>query len=293
MLKVKVDIPKHGKVEIEFNDEVMHSLAEACQSLIQPIAISWGTLLSFFPETINRKLTPKILENEAAKLQRDLYKEFRAKVLETFKTIPATVLIEPKLSFILSAQNALPNVLINEGLQKMFSTLFINAMQKDKAVFASDIFMEMLKTMTHQDALLIIEGQYLEEPRPLIRIFECDTLGAEDEEMTAAGMPGFYSAPLKIPVFSHYALSLPKCLEEEHTICFSIHNLRRHELINVDYYEKIIRANDYKQLYEQLVNSVFYIERKQNAQNKGVKLCLTRGYTSPTDLGRSFFNACC
>lgn len=289
MLKFGVNIPGSGVVDVEIPDETLKIITEA----LQPTASEIGTLLAILPAAVNHLLTPLQLKIENSKYIREKQKAMHEKMLEQFRAIPPSVLIEPRLPFLLSAQDALPHVLTNGRLQEMFAILFANALHKDKAVFASEIFMEMLKTMTHEDTLLIMEGQYLEKPCPIIRIFECEVLGTEDEEMKAAGMPEFYSAPHKIPVFSHYALLLSNLFEDERTICFSIHNLHRHELINVDYYERILHADDYRVLYTQLINSSFYINCKQSAQNKGVNLCLTRGYTSPTDLGRSFFNACC
>lgn len=111
--------------------------------------------------------------------------------------------------------------------------------------------------------------------------------------MKNAGMPEFYTAPHKDPVFSHYSLTLSEPPESEKGLSISIYNLRRHELINADYIERIIKPEGYKALYEQLIKSDFYKSCQESALQKGVKLCLTRGYTSPTDLGRLFFEVCC
>lgn len=175
----------------------------------------------------------------------------------------------------------------------MFIELYKKASNINYIDIASELFMGMIDNMSPQDAVLIKQGRYLEQPRPLIRIFECDVLGEPDEDMKNAGMPGFYSAPHKNPVFSHYALTLSDPPENEKGLSISIYNLRRHELINVDYIERIIKPGGYKALYEQLINSDFYKSCQESALQRGINLCLTHGYTSPTDLGRLFFEVCC
>ena len=47
---------------------------------------------------------------------------------------------------------------------------------------ASELFMGMLSNMSPQDAVLIKQGKYLEQPRPSIRIFACDVLGESDDQ---------------------------------------------------------------------------------------------------------------
>ncbi|MDE6626904.1 MAG: DUF4393 domain-containing protein [Lachnospiraceae bacterium] len=215
------------------------------------------------------------------------------KLEEGLALIPTNDRTNLRISMRMAAGNTFSNVFYDDNLSNMFIELYKKAANTNYTDVASELFMNILDNMSPQDAVLIKQGKYLEQPRPLIRIFECDILGESDEDMKNAGMPEFYTAPHKNPVFSHYALTLSDPPENEKGLSISIYNLRRHELINVDYIERIIKPEGYKALYEQLINSDFYKSCQESALQRGVNLCLTRGYTSPTDLGRLFFEVCC
>lgn len=215
------------------------------------------------------------------------------KLMDGLNSIPTNEYTDPRISMRIAARNTFFKVFYDNNLSNMFIELYKKAAHQNYTDVASELFMGILGNMSPQDAVLIKQGKYLEQPRPLIRIFECDILVESDEDMKNAGMPEFYTAPHKNPVFSHYALTLSSPPENEKGLSISIYNLRRHELINVDYIERIIKPAEYKALYEQLINSDFYKSCQESALQRGVNLCLTRGYTSPTDLGRLFFEVCC
>lgn len=150
-------------------------------------------------------------------------------------------------------------------------------------------FFNKIQQLSDEDLTLIKNGHYLEKPSPLIRIFLCEEITGKDEEMHKAGMTEFVTSNYKIPVFSHYSLhidTVPEALARS----ISINNLYSLGLINVDYIEKIIKPKGYELLYKEAKNSEYYTKAdEETRQNEGVFLGLTRGYTSPTELGKLFF----
>lgn len=292
-MKFKANIVGHGEVEIELPDESIEAIGKVYEKLLEPVVEEAGVTLKTIPSFFNNLAHPihmKRLKNQHEYEMAQLRYE---KMKEAFDAIPADKYIEPQISMCMAAEDTFPNVFYDEKLFDMFIELFRKSAHQDYMHFASKLFMGVLNNMTPQDAVLIKQGHYLEQSCPLIRIFECETLGECDEDMENAGMLGFYTAPHKEPIFSHYALSLSEPPENERGLSISIYNLRRHELINTDYIERIIKPDGYKVLYEQLIKSDFYKSCKESTLQKGTKLCLTRGYTSPTDLGRLFFDVCC
>lgn len=292
-MKFKANIVGQGEVEIELSDETIKAVGKVYGQLFEPAVEEFGTTLKTVPSIFNNLVHPIHMKRLANQHEYEMAKITYEKLEKAYKAIPENKLIESRISMRMAAEDTFPNIFYDENLSDMFIELLTKSAHQDYVYTTSELFMGILKNMTPQDAVLIKQGNYLEQPRPLIRIFECETLGECDEDMKNAGMPEFYAAPHKDPVFSHYALSLSDPPESEKVLSISIYNLRRHELINTDYIERIIRPEGYKSLYEQLISSDFYKFCYKDALQKGVKLCLTRGYTSPTDLGKLFFDVCC
>lgn len=292
-MKFKANIIGKGEVEIELSNENIEAIGKVYMQLLEPAVEETGVTLKTIPSFFNNLAHPIHMKRLANKHEYEMAELMYKKLKEAFDAIPVDKYIESRLSMCMAAEDTFPNVFYDENLSDMFIELFRKSAHQDYAHSAAELFMGVLKNMTPQDAVLIKQGHYLEKPRPLIRIFECETLGGCDEDMENAGMFGFYTAPHKDPIFSHYALSLSNPSENERGLSISIYNLRRHELINTDYIERIIKPDGYKTLYEQLIKSDFYKSCKEEALQKGTKLCLTRGYTSPTDLGKLFFDVCC
>lgn len=292
-MRIKVNVMDYGEAEIELPDETIKAVGKVYEQLLEPSVEELGDNLKILPEIINNFAHSIHMKRLAKKHEYQMANLRYEKIQKAFKEIPINDFVEPRFSMRIAANNTFPNIFYDEKLSDMFIELFKKSAHRNYVNTASELFMGMLSNMSPQDAVLIKQGKYLKQPRPLIRIFECDVLGESDEEMKNAGMPEFYTAPHKNPVFSHYALTLSDPPENEKGLSISIYNLRRHELINVDYIERIIKPEGYKALYEQLINSDFYKSCQESALQRGVNLCLTRGYTSPTDLGRLFFEVCC
>lgn len=292
-MRIKVNVMDYGEVEIELPDETIKSIGKVYEQLLEPFVKETGDSLSILPSLANIIAHPVFRKRLENKIELEMLKKTYNDLSEGLEKIPTNEYTNPRISIRTAAKSTFFKVFFDKNLSNMFIELYKKASNINYTDIASELFMGMLDNMSPQDAVLIKQGKYLEQPRPLIRIFECDVLGESDEDMKNAGMPEFYTAPHKNPVFSHYALTLSDPPENAKGLSISIYNLRRHELINVDYIERIIKPEGYKALYEQLINSDFYKSCQESALQRGVNLCLTRGYTSPTDLGRPFFEVCC
>lgn len=292
-MRIKVNIMDYGEAEIELPDEAIKAIGKVYEQLLELSVKELGDSLSILPSIANIIAHPVFRKRLKNKIELEMLEKTYNNLKEGLDRIPTNEYTNPRISMRTAAKSTFFKVFFDENLSNMFIELYKKASNINYIDIASELFMGMIDNMSPQDAVLIKQGRYLEQPRPLIRIFECDVLGKPDEDMKNAGMPGFYSAPHKNPVFSHYALTLSDPPENEKGLSISIYNLRRHELINVDYIERIIKPGGYKALYEQLINSDFYKSCQESALQRGINLCLTRGYTSPTDLGRLFFEVCC
>lgn len=292
-MKIKVNVMDYGEAEIELPDETIKAIGKVYEQLLEPSVKELGDSLSILPSIANIIAHPIFRKRLENKIELEMLENTYNNLKEGLNKIPTNEYTNPRISMRIAAKSTFFKVFCDENLSNMFIELYKKASHKNYTDIASELFMGILDNMSPQDAVLIKQGKYLEQPRPLIRIFECDVLGEADEDMKNAGMPEFYTAPHKNPVFSHYALTLSDPPENEKGLSISIYNLRRHELINADYIERIIKPGGYKALYEQLINSDFYKSCQESALQRGVNLCLTRGYTSPTDLGRLFFEVCC
>jgi len=290
MIKIKGQIPGNGEIDIELPDESLRVLTDSLRAIILPASSELGTLVRTPIQLANCLLAPVRMRALVSEYEEQL---LRSKLDSLLNRIGKKDQVQPSNSFLRSAEDAFPFVASDEQLRSMFAALFANASHRDRNPLTSSIFMDILRSMTSQDALNVTKGRYLTNYRPLIRIFECKDLGKQDEAMHQAGMPEFYAASHKDPVFSNYALTVSERPESELTMSISIYNLHRHELINIGYIEHIIYPEGYRELYDQLKASEFYRNCNERSRQKGVHLCLTRGYASPTDLGRLFHEVCC
>jgi len=123
----------------------------------------------------------------------------------------------------------------------------------------------------------------------------CEEKNEPDSEMHNAKvkMTEFWNSNLKEPIFSHFSLPIENAMFNVTARSISIFNLHRLGLINTDYIERIIPPNDYIQLYYEVINSDYYNNAKNVADERNLHVCLTRGYTSPTQFGRLFGEICC
>jgi hypothetical protein len=151
-------------------------------------------------------------------------------------------------------------------------------------------FGDIIKQLSPIDHLLIKNGQYLEKYCPLIRIFVCEDVIEDkaDFEMQEAGMLEFHTSNYKVPMFSHYSLPIVNLSQNKTARSISIFNLHRLGLINTGYNEKIIKPEGYLSLYKELTEYEAYKEMCEKSKQYNLRVCLTRGYTSPTEFGRLF-----
>lgn len=181
----------------------------------------------------------------------------------------------------------------SKELRTFYARLLSKAMNVDTKDLVHPSFIEIIKQLSPLDAKAIDCIGYLSDYQPLIRVFACKEQPIQDERMAEHNMPEFGNAKIKKPLFSHYSFPIVEIETTAKERSFIIQNLNRLGLINIDYRECIIEAEQYKPLYEQLKSEPLYQGFIEDCQRNGLFLQLTVGYTSPTDFGRLFFSVCC
>ena len=177
--------------------------------------------------------------------------------------------------------------------RQWIARLLSKAMNIDTKDLVHPSFIEIIKQLSPLDAKAIDCIGYLSDYQPLIRIFACNEQPIQDKRMAKHNMPEFGNATLKKPLFSHYSLPIIEIETTAKERTFIIQNLNRLGLINIDYRECIIEAEQYKPLYDQLKSDPLYQGFIEECKKDGLFLQLTVGYTSPTDFGKLFFSVCC
>jgi len=255
-----------------------------------PTVRETGKLIAKIPRSINALLLPFegwILgkEHELNKLNKVL--EMKLEAIDSNKiTSPEPYIAVPTIQ-------ALFYCIDNDELRELFASLLANAMNSDHMHKVHPSFVEIIKQLSPFDAIMIKKGQYLQGYRPILRIFECDSIIDDDQAMIDAGMLEFCTSNLKKPVFSHYSKQIEGVGQDFQARSIAIFNLHRLGLINTDYKERIILPNEYKAIYTELIESDFYKLHMDIACKNGNFLRLTRGFTSPTEFGRLFYEVCC
>ena len=258
--------------------------------LAKPTAESVGKTFSLLPRAINAALLPLekwILQREYAVEETKKILEIKLKAIEPEKIVPAESYIA------IPAVQALSYCMDSELLREVFATLLSNAMNIDYKPRIHPAFIEIVKQLSPLDVMMIKKGLYLNSYNPLLRIFACEDLGEDDFEMVEAGMVEFCTSDLKSPVFSHYSKSVIEIEQDATARSVSIYNLSRLGLINTGYHEKILHPNEYNEIYNELRSSQYYAKQLTLATADNHHLRLTRGYTSPTEFGRIFYELCC
>ena len=275
------------EIEVEFPVPIEQLYTDVAESTIKET----GKIVARLPKAINAALAPLdkwILQRDYSVQETKKILEYKLQNIQPEKIVP----IEPYVG--VPVIQAISYCMDNKELREVFATLLAKAMTDDYKDRIHPAFVEIIKQLSPLDILMIKKGQYLKEYRPLLRIFECEETIDNDVEMYEMGMDGFCTSDLKKPIFSHY--SLPICEinhQDARARSISIFNLHRLGLINTDYIEKIIHPKDYKPVYNELMESDFYKKHLDAAERHNLYLRFTRGFTSPTEFGRQFYELCC
>lgn len=270
--------------------EVPIPVEQVYSDLAKPTVVNTGKTLSLLPRAINAALSPL----EKWILQKEYSVEETKKILEIkLKAIEPEKIVSAESYIAIPAVQALSYCMDSELLREMFATLLANAMNMEYKSRMHPAFVEIIKQLSPLDVMMIKNGLYLSSRNPLLRIFACEDVGEDDVEMVEAGMPEFCTSELKSPVFSHYSESVCGIEQDAKARSVSIYNLNRLGLINTGYYEKIFHPEEYKVIYSELTNSQYYEKQRLFAADNNHHLRLTRGYTSPTEFGKLFYDLCC
>ena len=284
---LKVTIKILGQeVKVEFPIPINQLYAD----IVQPAAKETGKIIARIPKAINAAFAPVdkwILQREYSLQETKKILEYKLQTVRPEKIVP----LEPYIGIPVSL--AISYCMDNEELRELFATLLANAMDEDFKDRIHPSFVEIIKQLSQLDVLMIKKGQYLQKYQTLLRVFECKEIIDNDTAMYEAGMEGFCTSDLKDPVFSHYSSLVSGVSQDAKARSISIFNLHRLGLINTDYIEKIIPPGNYKSVYNELMESDFYKQRLEMAVCNNLNLRFTRGYTSPTEFGRQFYELCC
>lgn len=232
----------------------------------------------------------KIAAEEEFTLEKE--KILKEKLLEWLRDVPPEKLIEPERYIAMPLLKDLNYAIDNEVIYNRYVSLLATNMNSDTKNMAHPSFIRVVEQLGPLDAQAIDNIGFLEKSQPLIRIFACKEQPEPDVNMDDLGMPEFGNAKNKIPLFSHYSSPIDGLETTARERGFIIQNLNRLGLINVDYREHIIDAEQYKPLYDNLLADPLYHDFFEYTEQNGLHLQLTDGYTSPTDYGRLFFAVC-
>lgn len=249
-----------------------------------------GKTLALIPRAINAALVPL----------RQWISEREYKLAETEKLLAKKLehvgeekIVSPEVYVAVPVIQAISYSMNSKELRSLYANLLAKSMNSDTKYLVHPSFVEIIKQLSPLDAIAINNLKYLYQYQPLIRIFACKEQPTPNERMIIHNMNNFGDATIKSPLFSHYSLHIPKIESSAEQRGFVIQNLHRLGLINIDYREHIIDAQEYKPLYDQLMKSSLYKKFLDKTTQDGLHLQLTDGYTSPTDFGRLFFSICC
>lgn len=263
------------------------------EDAIQPLARATGTTIAMPIEALNAALANVKLwineKNYSVKLQNALYE----RLLQQLQDVSPEKIITPDRFIVVPILRDMNYAIDNEVIWKLYASLLATNMNSDTKNMAHPSFIQIIEQLSPLDAKAIDIVGYLEKPQPLIRIFACEEQPIQDERMFDCGMPEFGNAKEKSPLFSHYSFPIKGLDTTAKERGFVIQNLNRLGLINIDYREHIIDAEQYKSLYNNLLESPLYCSFIEETEQKGLHLQLTDGYTSPTDFGKLFFSVCC
>ncbi|MBD5540663.1 MAG: DUF4393 domain-containing protein [Lachnospiraceae bacterium] len=263
------------------------------EDAIQPLAQATGATIAMPIEALNAALSEvkKWIneKNYSVKLQEALYE----RLLRQLQDVTPEKIITPDRFIVVPLLRDMNYAIDSEIICQLYASLLATNMNSDTKNMAHPSFIQIIEQLSPLDAKAIDIVGFLKTYQPLIRIFACEEKPIQDERMADFDMPEFGDAKKKIPLFSHYSLPIKGLETTAEERGFIIQNLNRLGLINIDYREHIIDAEQYKPLYNELLGSTLYHSFMEETEQKGLNLQLTDGYTSPTDFGRLFFSACC
>lgn len=226
-----------------------------------------ATVVGLFNNTIG---APFEIYNAWAKLKiNEVKQEIENKMLK----IPKDKLIFPPINIIGPAMEGLKYNLNEDELKEMFANLITNSCNSDFSKKVHPRFVEILKQLSSNDALLLKEFhmQQLSISYPItkIRLKEKNSYGGKD-------------------LFTNYFICEELNIDFENMSSI-ISNLQSLGIIEVNYLSYLTDEHEYDKFY----NTEFYKNYKQQKEvNINCKLELQKGLVRITPLGKSFIETC-
>lgn len=270
--------------------KAIETVPDIYDDALKPTIQESGNLLALIPRGVKAALVP--YRQWIAKREYQLA-ETEKLLAQKLEHVNDDKIIIPDTYVSIPAIQAISYTMDSEELRNLYARLLSKAMNIDTKDLVHPSFIEIIKQLSPLDAKAIDCIGYLSDYQPLIRIFACNEQPIQDKRMAKHNMPEFGNATLKKPLFSHYSLPIIEIETTAKERTFIIQNLNRLGLINIDYRECIIEAEQYKPLYDQLKSDPLYQGFIEECKKDGLFLQLTVGYTSPTDFGKLFFSVCC
>jgi len=155
-------------------------LEKAYDDIARPSAQETGKLIAKIPRAINAVLLPF----ERWILGREHEEKKINKLLEMkLEAIDPNKIVSPEPYIAIPTIQALSYCMDNDELRELFASLLANSMNRDCMYKVHPSFVEIVKQLSPFDAIMIKKGQYLQEYRPILRIFECGIIIDDDQAM--------------------------------------------------------------------------------------------------------------
>ena len=252
-------------------------IKEGYEDLLQPSFIEFGKIFSLLPRWIRNKLFPAEKWNLKAEYER---KMFEQSLDDRLKGKKEEELIEPNLCVLIPALQAAAYTIGSNELRNLYANLLANAMIKDRCNYVHPAFVEIIKQMSHVDALILNElcKRTKDNLIPIVSIInnkKTDSIVPINYQLFAINITG-------LSILSHDLQS--SCIDN---LC-RLGIIRLPEYVSCSdeaAYNRILESDEYKECYQLLekYNEARHLDYKIEPLNKVIEF---------TDFGRLFCQIC-
>ena len=255
------------ETQTDLSDLAKEAYHDGGKEFVKELGRVGATVVGLFNNTIG---APFEIYNTWAKLKiNEVKQEIENKMLK----IPKDKLIFPPINIIGPAMEGLKYNLNEDKLKEMFANLITNSCNSDFSEKVHPRFVEILKQLSSNDALLLKEFcmQQLSISYPIAKIRLKESNSTSGKEL-----------------FTNYFICEQLNINFENMSSI-ISNLESLGIIEVNYLSYLTDEHKYDKFY----NTEFYKNYKQQKEvNTNYKLELQKGVVKITPLGKSFIETC-
>ena len=245
-------------------------LTEIYHDTLQPSFQEASKTISFFPRVINHllsKLDFYLLKSEYQKKELIISLENRLKSVEESK------LVAPEPFVAIPALNAYSYSMDNQTLKNLYVNLLANAMNIDTKEFVHPAYVEIIKQMSPNDALV------LNEINKMVNLPILQAIAVDKAEFYT-----FQTLLSDISILENLNINI-------NMIRFFLANLNRLGLIELN---RDANISEYESLYKKIESNgiVQNIIATTNIDIKDYEIKFVRGYAALTPFGENFMSIC-